>query len=48
MQIPTILDNLIAQRRVPPMVAVLVGAASGKRDSGLACDQSFAEFWQQN
>jgi len=44
MQIPTILDNLIAQRRVPPMVAVLVDAASGKRDSELACDQAFAEF----
>jgi len=44
MQVPTILDNLIAQRRVPPMVAVLVGAASGKRDTELACDKSFTEF----
>jgi enterochelin esterase-like enzyme len=41
---PTILDNLIAQKRIPPMVAILVGNAMGRREAELACDLPFAEF----
>jgi enterochelin esterase family protein len=40
--VPTILDNLIAQKRIPPMVAALV--APVKRAEELACDKPFTEF----
>ena len=40
--VPVILDNLIGQRRIPPMVAVLVGNAPGRRDAELACDKPFS------
>jgi len=35
---------LIAQQRIPPMVAALVGNASGRRNAELACDKPFTEF----
>ncbi len=38
---PTILDNLIAERRIPPMVALLVGNAPGARDRELVCNPEF-------
>lgn len=38
--VPTILDNLIQQRRIRPVVAVMVGSPS--RDAELACTTSFA------
>lgn len=41
---PAILDNLIAQRRLPAMIAVLVGSAAGKRNQELACDRDFTNF----
>lgn len=41
---PTILNNLIAGRRIPPMVAVLVGNAPGARDRELPCNAAFADF----
>ena len=42
--VPVILDNLIAQQRIPPTVAVLVGNAAGRRNAELACDNPFTEF----
>ena len=39
---PVILDNLIGQRRIPPIVAMLVGNVPGKRTVELACDRPFA------
>ena len=41
---PTILDNLIADRRIGPMMAVLVGNASGQRGTELPCNVKFADF----
>lgn len=38
---PTILDNLIWKKRIPPMVAVLVGNAPGARDRELVCNPRF-------
>ena len=39
---PTILDNLISDARIPPMVALLVGNAPGDaRDRELACNPEF-------
>ena len=38
---PTILDNLISERRIPPMVALLVGNADGARDRELLCNPTF-------
>ena len=39
---PTILDNLIAEKRIPPVVALLVGNAPGDaRDRELACNPEF-------
>jgi enterochelin esterase family protein len=40
---PTILDNLIAQKKIPPMVAVLVGQ-SGRRTVELSNNQEFLDF----
>ena len=41
---PTILNNLIAQRRIPPMVVLLVGNVPGQRDHELPCNPTFADF----
>ena len=42
---PTILDNLIADNRIPPMVAILVDNASGDaRARELPCNPNFADF----
>ena len=39
---PTILDNLISEKRIPPVVALLVGNAPGDaRDRELACNPEF-------
>lgn len=40
---PTILDNLVAQRKIPPTVLVLVNAGS-QRARDLSCSQNFADF----
>jgi enterochelin esterase-like enzyme len=40
--VPTILDNLIQQKRIPPMVAVMVGALN--REVEQSCSTAFAEF----
>lgn len=42
--VPVILDNLIAQKRIPPMVAALVGNIPGRRDAELSCNRSFTDF----
>src|SRR5262249_17754604 len=42
---PTILDNLIAEKRIPPTVAVLVGNVN--RFKELACNSKFADFLHQ-
>jgi len=42
--VPTILDNLIAARRIAPMVAVFVGSPEGQRDVELAANARYAEF----
>lgn len=39
---PTILDNLIAERRIPPVVALLIGNAPGARDRELVCNLEFS------
>jgi enterochelin esterase-like enzyme/ketosteroid isomerase-like protein len=40
---PTILDNLVAQKKIPPTILVLVNAGSSRiRD--LSCSQTFADF----
>jgi enterochelin esterase family protein len=41
---PTIIDNLIAAKRIPPMVAILVDNVPGERDHELACNPTFSEF----
>jgi enterochelin esterase family protein len=42
---PTILDNLIADRRIPPLVAILVDNAPGDaRFRELTCNRTFADF----
>jgi enterochelin esterase-like enzyme len=41
---PVTLDNLIADKRVPPMVAVMIGNAPHARSSELPCNPQFAEF----
>ena len=41
---PTILDNLVAARRVAPMVAVFVGSPEGQRDAELGANPRHAEF----
>jgi enterochelin esterase-like enzyme len=43
--VPTILDNLLAQHRIPPCVAVLVDNAEGAaRDRELHYDEAFVKF----
>ncbi len=39
---PTIFDNLIAARRIPPLVAVMLDSPDRQRE--LYCDRPFAEF----
>ena len=41
---PTILDNLIAAKRIAPMVAVFVGSPEGQRDIELGANPRHAEF----
>ena len=41
---PTILNNLISEKRIPPMVALLVGNAPGARSRELTCNPVFADF----
>lgn len=40
--VPTILDNLIRQRQIPPVVATMVG--SPNRDAELSCNTSFGDL----
>jgi enterochelin esterase family protein len=43
--VPTILDNLVAARRIAPMVGVLIGSVFDKtRDRDLACYPPYFEF----
>jgi enterochelin esterase family protein len=39
---PTILDNLISEARIPPLIALLVGNAPGARDRELPCNPEFS------
>ncbi|HKP15844.1 MAG TPA: alpha/beta hydrolase-fold protein [Gemmatimonadaceae bacterium] len=41
---PTILDNLIAARRIAPMIGVFVGSAEGQRDVELGTNAQYVEF----
>ncbi|HEX7977321.1 MAG TPA: alpha/beta hydrolase-fold protein [Gemmatimonadaceae bacterium] len=41
---PTILDNLVAARRIAPMVAVFVGSADEQRDVELDQNERYAQF----
>jgi len=41
---PTILDNLISEHRIPPMIALLAGNAPGARNRELPCNPAFADF----
>ena len=40
---PVILDILIAEERIPPVVALLVGNAPGARDRELVCNPEFSQ-----
>jgi enterochelin esterase-like enzyme len=43
--VPVILDNLIAKKRIPPMVAIMIGNASAtSRATELPCSDPFADF----
>jgi enterochelin esterase family protein len=43
--VPIILDNLIAQRRIPPLVAIMIGNISPmSRATELPCSARFADF----
>ena len=41
---PVTLDNLLADKRIPPMVAVIIGNARGARATELPCNPQFADF----
>jgi len=41
---PTILDNLVAAKRIAPMVAVFVGSAEDQRDAELGANERYVEF----
>ena len=40
---PTVLDNLVAQKKIPPTVLVLLNAGSS-RNRDLSCSKDFADF----
>ena len=42
--VPTILDNLVAARRIAPMIAVFVGSADEQRDVELNQNERYAQF----
>ena len=42
--VPVMLDNLLAARRIAPMIGVFVGSAENKRDEELAANPRYAEF----
>jgi enterochelin esterase-like enzyme len=39
---PTILDNMISEERIPPVVALLIGNENGMRDRELVCNPEFS------
>jgi enterochelin esterase family protein len=41
---PTILNNLISERRIPPIVALFIGNPPGARSRELPCNSLFADF----
>lgn len=41
---PTILDNLVAAKRITPVIAIFVGNPDGQRDSELIANPQFADF----
>ena len=41
---PVTLDNLLADKRIPPLVAVIVGNAKDARSTELPCNPQFADF----
>ena len=41
---PRILNNLIHSKKIPPVVAVLIGNAVGARNDELTCNDDFVEF----
>ena len=41
---PTILDNLIVDKRIPPVVAILIDNAPGARNRELTCNPDFSDF----
>jgi enterochelin esterase family protein len=41
---PVILDNLIAKKKIPPLVAVFVKHDGPSRNKDLSCSQPFADF----
>jgi enterochelin esterase family protein len=41
---PVTLDNLLADQRIPPLVAVIIGNAKGARSMELPCNPQFADF----
>jgi enterochelin esterase family protein len=40
---PIILDNVISERRIPPILALLIGNAPGARDRELPCNPEFSQ-----
>ncbi|MEO8973792.1 MAG: alpha/beta hydrolase-fold protein [Ktedonobacteraceae bacterium] len=44
---PTILDNMLADSLLPPMVAVMLDSPPGERNRELLCSPSFVEFLRQ-
>lgn len=43
-RLPIILDNLIARKRIPPVVAVFIDYPSGAQDTELGCDDAYGDF----
>lgn len=41
---PVTLDNLLADKRIPALVAVIIGNAKGARSTELPCNPQFADF----
>ena len=42
--VPAILDNLLAAKRIGPMIGIFVGSAEDKRDEELAANPRYADF----